>query len=272
MRIAYHEKLGSVNDDWISLSKPRRVFNVCYEKIRDELLEITAFSDDDFKRVHHHTWVDDVISCNAHNGFGDHRPEVIEQVRYTHGALYAAAKAALENGISFAPVSGFHHAGYSFNGGFCTFNGLMTTIAKLRIDGFDKCVLILDFDGHWGDGTDDILHRGDVTSFEPVIHMGRFKPFKTAEESVKQTLEAIRMNTPGLVLYQAGADSLLTDSFGAGYFTKLQWDTRDRVIFEECKKLNIPIVWNLAGGYNGKDTIMAHYHTFQRAVQIYDGV
>lgn len=272
MKIAYHDKLGVANDDWISLSKPAKVFNVCYDASRDELLPVIPFTAEDYKRVHAPVWVDDVMNGDAHNGFGDYRPEVIEQVSYAHGALYSAAKAALEHGIAFAPVSGFHHAGYNFNGGFCTFNGLMTTIAKLRVDGFDKPVLILDFDGHWGDGTDDILHRGEATAFEPVIHMGRFSPFSMAEKSVEQALHVIRTEQPGLILYQAGADSLLTDSFGAGYFTKLQWDARDKAIFEECKLLNIPVVWNLAGGYNGKDTIMAHSHTFNQAVKIYDGV
>jgi acetoin utilization deacetylase AcuC-like enzyme len=186
-----------------------------------------------------------------------------------HGAMYAAAKSAIQNGVAFSPVSGFHHAGYDYNGGFCTFNGLMTTIAKLReVDGFMGSILILDFDGHWGDGTADILaHR---LAPQGITHMGRGNPFKKALRAIKEALEAIYSLKPGLVLYQAGADSLRSDPFGAGYFTAEEWRLRDTAIFMACKELSIPIVWNLAGGYDDKNTIMAHASTFETAVRIFE--
>jgi hypothetical protein len=60
---------------------------------------------------------------------------------------------------AIAPCSGFHHAGYDFAGGFCTFNGLMVTAlscwprARFARSAFSTC------DQHWGNGTQDIIER-----------------------------------------------------------------------------------------------------------------
>lgn len=265
MRIAYHEEL-SINDPWISLNKPRKVFNCVYEKTRDILLPVERFGAEDFYRCHDVRWVDRVMAGTDYNGFGDFRPEVIEQVRYAHGAMYTAAKAAIMYGVAFAPVSGFHHAGFDYNGGFCTFNGLMTTICKLRSENRVGSVLVLDFDGHWGDGTQDIL---DTFGTEGIVHMGRGRPFKSAALAVAEACVALE-DKPDLVLYQAGADSMRSDPFGAGYFSREDWLKKDAIIFDTCKNLGIPIAWNLAGGYNGKDTVMAHAGTFYAAVRAFE--
>ena len=53
---------------------------------------------------------------------------------FTSGAMLAAARDALANGWgAVAPCSGFHHAGYDFAGGFCTFNGLMVTALAVAV-------------------------------------------------------------------------------------------------------------------------------------------
>ena len=69
---------------------------------------------------------------------------------------------SLPNGAAVAPCCGFHHAGYDHAGGFCTFNGLMVTACALRDEGLAGQVGILDFDKHWGDGTDGIIKRLDA--------------------------------------------------------------------------------------------------------------
>ena len=49
-----------------------------------------------------------------------------------------------------------------------------------------------------------------------------------------------------LVLYQAGADPHIDDPLG-GILTTAQMSARDRLVFEKLGHL--PLVWNLAGGY-----------------------
>jgi len=51
-----------------------------------------------------------------------------------------------------------------------------------------------------------------------------------------------------VILYQAGADPHINDPLG-GWLTTEQLAERDRLVFETAKAMNLPIAWNLAGGY-----------------------
>ncbi|MBF7728622.1 hypothetical protein [Pseudomonas sp. N040] len=79
--------------------------------------------------------VSDILSCQINNGFSNRSSNVAESLPYTTGAMLSAARGALDNGYgAIAPCSGFHHAGYSFVGGFGTFNGLLRLSTGLRED------------------------------------------------------------------------------------------------------------------------------------------
>jgi acetoin utilization deacetylase AcuC-like enzyme len=159
MHIAYSENLSLGADEWISLSKPAKVFARCFDKSRDTVVAVQPITPDQVALAHDKHWAMNVLDCREQNGFGDTRNEVIQQVLYANGALLRAAEVALLVGVGYAPVSGFHHAGYDFNGGFCTFNGLIITLQVLKAAGKIKSALILDFDGHYGNGTADIINR-----------------------------------------------------------------------------------------------------------------
>ena len=51
-----------------------------------------------------------------------------------------------------------------------------------------------------------------------------------------------------LLIYQAGADSHIHDPLG-GYLSTAQMQRRDHIVFATCRLLNLPVAWNLAGGY-----------------------
>ena len=51
-----------------------------------------------------------------------------------------------------------------------------------------------------------------------------------------------------MLFYQAGADPHIDDPLG-GYLTTEQMKRRDDIVFMVAKDLDLPIVWNLAGGY-----------------------
>jgi hypothetical protein len=51
-----------------------------------------------------------------------------------------------------------------------------------------------------------------------------------------------------VLLYQAGADPHIDDPLG-GWLTDAQLAQRDRLVFETCRELGLPVAWNLAGGY-----------------------
>ena len=50
------------------------------------------------------------------------------------------------------------------------------------------------------------------------------------------------------MLYQAGADPHVNDPLG-GWLTTEQLRERDARVFEAVARLGVPVVWNLAGGY-----------------------
>ena len=234
-----------------SASKPAAVVE-SWRKLRLPL-DINApepVTTEDLARAHLPAYVDAVLSCRVANGFGNRREAVAKSLPYTSGAMLAAAREALRNGrVAVAPCSGFHHAGYSHGAGFCTFNGLMVTAMALHASGEARRVGILDFDQHYGDGTDHIIDRLRV---DWITHFSAGRHYGDASEATR-----FLASIPGLVanmkdcdvmLYQAGADPHIDDPLG-GWLTMRQLFERDRLVFEAAAALGIPVAWNLAGGY-----------------------
>lgn len=264
--VFYDDGVSLPPDRFISLSKPGRLMSIIKQEAECQLLPFMKISEHDLCLVHDNDHVEGVLSGRIANGFGDIDTAITEQVLIANGAFVAAAEHALQNGgVVFAPVSGFHHAGPNRCGGFCTFNAL--AIAAKRINTLGDRVLILDFDGHFGDGTQEFIDKGIVSNVL-TTHLSRSHGFVNARQSVSVALEEIAKN-PAVVFYQAGADSHINDSFGAGYFSHDEWVSRDEQIFTACRDAGVPIVWNLAGGYNGKDTILLHYSTWRTAKRVY---
>ena len=153
-------------------------------------------------------------------------------------------------GIACSPSSGFHHACYDSNHGFCTFNGLVVAARKvLDLPGVER-VGILDCDWHFGDGTQNIIQqlklsdRIDHYTSGQHWHTEVAAYFDWLEEAVQQLVD----NDVSLVLYQAGADAHKRDPLG-GLLDDDQLLERDTLVFELYRKYHIPIAWNLAGGY-----------------------
>lgn len=201
--------------------------------------------------AHDRQFVDGVLDCVRSNGFGHRSPEIARSLPYTSGAMLSAARSALATGrVAVAPVSGFHHAGWDFSGGFCTFNGLMVTACALRAEGLVRHVGILDFDQHWGNGSHDIIQKLNAESW--VTHYSPYGDFGT-ESSAVTFLHRIpelaeQFRNCDLILYQAGADPHVDDPLG-GWLTTDQLYQRDWAVFDWCRKAGVPVAWNLAGGY-----------------------
>ncbi len=217
---------------------------------------------DQLARAHDRAFVEAVLVGKRKNGFGNRSPAVAASLPYTSGSMLAAARAAIESGsVAVAPCSGFHHAGYDHAGGFCTFNGLMVTACALRDEGLARNVGILDFDQHWGDGTDEIVKRLGANW----IHHYSAGEHWHAPEQTEQFLAAIpdivkAMADCDVVLYQAGADPHIDDPLG-GWLTTEQLRERDRLVFESAERYGVPIAWNLAGGYQ---------HPLRKVLEIHD--
>jgi acetoin utilization deacetylase AcuC-like enzyme len=203
------------------------------------------------KLAHDPEFVDDLLAGKRNNGFGNRLPGVAASLPYTSGALLAAARHAIANKAgAIAPCSGFHHAGYDFAGGYCSFNGLMVTAAVLLAEGVVKKIGIIDFDQHWGNGTADIINRlglsDTVVHYSPTNAFGRATRATAFLDAIPALLDIF--SDCDLILYQAGADPHIDDPLG-GWLTTEQLAQRDQLVFSGLRQRRIPVAWVLAGGY-----------------------
>lgn len=223
--------------------------------IDHEVLPVTPATREDLYLVHDRRYVDEVFSGAQNNGFGNNDPRVAEACLWTVGSMISAVTyAPFANGAVCSPTSGFHHAGYSWGGGYCTFNGLMVAAAKYIQAHPQGRVGILDLDWHYGDGTDNILkHKPKLA--KQVINCTSGKYFYEANEDPMEFFAWLHSATEDLnafdcdvVICQAGADMHVEDPLG-GALDDDEMALRDRTVFRDIK---VPLVWNLAGGYRGK--------------------
>lgn len=214
------------------------------------VIEPLPVSRDDLIRVHAPAYIDGVLSGRVCNGFGNRSAEVAASLPFTCGAMLCAAREALRNGcVAAAPCSGFHHACYEHGAGFCTFNGLMVAALALQASGEAGRVGILDFDHHYGDGTDRIISRLRI---DWIAHYSAGMTYSSPGDAAR-FLSAIadgieKMRDCDVILYQAGADPHVDDPLG-GWLTTEQLFERDRRVFQSAHALGVPVAWNLAGGY-----------------------
>jgi acetoin utilization deacetylase AcuC-like enzyme len=198
--------------------------------------------------AHDPSYVEGVLDCRIPNGFGGLQVDVAASLPWTTGSFLTAARAALDSGkVACSPTSGFHHAGYHSGRGYCTFNGLMIAAIQLKNEGRVHRVGILDCDQHYGNGTAEII---DKLCIDWIVHYskdyriaGGGRNFLNSLPSLVRTFSKV-----DLLIYQAGADQHINDPLG-GFLTTAELKIRDEIVFSEAKRLGIPVVWNLAGGY-----------------------
>lgn len=223
-------------------------------------IQIETFNkatDDILCEAHDPAYIAGIFDGSIPNGFGNTNQEIAESLRYTVGSMLAAAKHVLnkdlsnEERVAVSPSSGFHHSGYSFGGGYCTFNGLVITAKRLKTLGLVNRVLILDMDQHLGNGTQDII---ETLGLDWITHITASRSYDTAKEALTHC-ELVKHYAPNgrnphdLLLYQAGADIHVDDPLG-GIMTTQQMQERDRLVFLAAEAYGLPCVWNLAGGYS----------------------
>lgn len=210
--------------------------------------EPEAATKDDLCLVHGRNHVEDILAGRALNGLGNCSAAIAESLPYTTGAMLAAARWAITNkSAAAAPCSGFHHAEWSRAMAFCTFNGLMMTARKLWLESVVQKVGILDCDYHYGNGTDEIIGRLEARSWMRHVTVGHgYERNATFLERLPALVEGFA--DCDVLLYQAGADPHVDDPLG-GFLTTEELRRRDEVVFAGCRRLGLPVAWNLAGGY-----------------------
>lgn len=262
----------------VSAQKPQQVADRWRTKFgkRLEFFGHGPIEVDELAAVHSQEYVEDVLTLKTNNGFGSRHPAVPRAVRFTNGGVLTACRTVLDLKWmgACAPYSGFHHAGKDFGGGFCTFNGLAAAAYAVLDEHLADSVLILDCDYHYGNGTQDILDRGeDLTA--SIFHWSAGQHFVNRDQA-KDYLEALKQvvkeyKNVDLVIYQAGADQHRDDPLG-GLLTNVEMRERDQIVFDGFYENSVPVVWTLAGGYQRPvDKVLAlHDQTMREALRLYE--
>ncbi|MCX9157803.1 hypothetical protein OPU71_16895 [Niveibacterium sp. 24ML] len=231
-----------------SAGKPRDVVREWLARYPIELHGYAPATIVDLCRAHSPAFVQDILTMQVPNGMETDDVRFLDSLYWTTGSLLNAARHALSRGIAVSPTSGFHHAGYDYCWGFCTFNGLMIAAQSLLTKSNVQKIGILDFDQHRGDGTEDIVRRlnldAQITHITGLANYPREKQAFLA--TLPQLLEAL--SACDLIIYQAGADQHENDPLG-GFLSSAEMRYRDARVFDFAKIQGIPLVWNLAGGY-----------------------
>ena len=213
--------------------------------------------------------------------------KIPRRARATIGGALAAARAALNDGLSGQLAGGTHHAHRDFGSGYCVYNDqavvALTMLAERRV----KKVAIIDLDVHQGDGNASILADSDDV-FVYSVHGEKNFPFRkfasdldvpladgtddaTYLDAIEETLPEVFSFAPDLVLYQAGVDPLAADSLGRMSLSHQGLMARDRYVLSECAMRAIPVSMAIGGGYAKPigPTVEAYANTYRVAKEIY---
>lgn len=183
----------------------------------------------------------------------------------TMGGAVAAARAALQSGLSGQLAGGTHHAHYDFGAGYCVFNDFAIAALTLFAEGRVKRVAVVDLDVHQGDGNAAILgSRDDVFIFS--MHGAKNFPFRKEKSTLDvempdgveddaylaalaEHMPAVFAFRPDFIFYQAGVDPLAEDRLGRLALTHQGLMTRDRMVLGEADRRGIPVSIAIGGGY-----------------------
>ena len=212
-------------------------------------------------------------------------PGLVERSRRSVGGTVAAARAALEDGTAANLAGGTHHAFPDRGEGFCVFNDVAVAVRSLQAEGLVGRAVILDLDVHQGNGTAAIFARDD-TAFTLSVHGARNYPFRKEASDLDVALEdgagddvflsavdagvaeALERGAD-IVFYLAGADPYEKDRLGRLSVSKEGLKTRDRIVFETCRRRGLPVAVVMSGGYARRveDTVDIHASTIRAAAR-----
>jgi len=206
-----------------------------------------------------------------------------------NGTLLTARR-ALEHGLACHAAGGTHHAHHGHGAGFCVFNDLAYTAARLVDEGHVGTVLILDCDVHQGDGTARILaSRPDLftCSLQCRANYPARKATRDLDIEIEKgagdaayldilddTLERLRrLVTPDLVIYDAGVDVHEGDRLGLLSLTYDGIRRRDAMVLRHFRARGIPVATVIGGGYGTDIDEVAFRHSlvFHAAVAEFGG-
>jgi acetoin utilization deacetylase AcuC-like enzyme len=164
MKIIFSEKC--LEYSWPGhIERPERIRKALELLRQYEFLEPKPASQQDLLTVHSREYVDWIKNAKAGSYFDGDTPAPPNIYEYALLSAGAALLAAQENGFSLMRPPG-HHAGRNGRAmgastlGFCYFNNIAIAVKSMG-----RSTLILDIDGHHGNGTQEIFQGDPKVSF-----------------------------------------------------------------------------------------------------------
>ncbi len=213
---------------------------------------------------------------------------LVHRGRFIANGTIQCALYAQQFGVALNIAGGTHHAFTNRGEGFCLFNDIAIAANYLLANNISKKILVVDLDVHQGNGTAQIFQE-DVRVFTFSMHGERNYPVRKersdldiglpdkTEDSyylkiLRNTLPALIDSVePDLVFYLSGVDVLETDKLGRLSMSLAGCRERDRIVFEACKKNNIPVAVSMGGGYSERiaHIVEAHANTYRVAQEVF---
>lgn len=204
------------------------------------------------------------------------------------GTLQATNDALATGKFGGTLAGGTHHAFPSEGSGFCVFNDIAVAIRCLQSERKLSRFSVIDLDVHQGDGT-ALFFQDDAAVLTFSMHGRNNFPFrkqrskvdveledKTGDDEYLRTLEAMLPRIgdfhPDIIFYQSGVDALACDVLGRLALTLEGLKQRDTIVVELARRLRVPLVITLGGGYGDpiEQTALAHANTFKTVASLLD--
>jgi acetoin utilization deacetylase AcuC-like enzyme len=213
---------------------------------------------------------------------------LVQRTRTIANGTIQGASFAQQYGIAMNIAGGTHHA-YAHRGeGFCLLNDIAVAANYLLHQGKAQKILIIDLDVHQGNGSAHIFrHEPRVFTFS----MHGAKNFPTRKEIsdldiglpdgltdgpylqiLRNTLPMLLdLVQPDFIFYLSGVDVLDSDKLGRLKMSIPGCRERDKLVFEICKRNEIPVMVSMGGGYSERLALIieAHANTYRLAQDLY---
>ncbi len=196
--------------------------------------------------------------------------KLLKPIKKAVAGTLLAGELALKHSWAINLSGGYHHAKRDKGEGFCFFADINLLIEHLREKQLIQSAMIVDLDAHQGNGHESIhgedslvtifdMYNGSIypmeTHLKPYIDFDiPLQPNTSDEEYLsllrKNIKQALNDKKPDIIIYVAGSDIYEKDQLGQLKISKEGIKMRDKIMFENAQKYNIPIVMLLSGGYH----------------------
>lgn len=215
-------------------------------------------------------------------------PELIEREWIITQGTIDGTRIARIDGVAMNVAGGTHHAFPDRGEGFCMLNDVGVAAHYLLETGQSRKVLVIDLDVHQGNGT-AVMFQQEPRVFTFSMHGKDNYPLKkeqsdldiefptgTTDEMYLNTLydtlpNLLQREKPDFLFYVSGVDILSSDRLGKLSVSREGCRERDRFVFEQAIRNNLPIVVSMGGGYSPRltDIVDAHCNTFRLASDMF---